>query len=336
MAHPSGVHDVDLTARRHRLQAGEPDHRAAALAPERLDRSEGLRARGRLALEVALELRRALADRLDDAVRDPGAPLPVVVHRGARLDAVALKARELVAEPLIHRLRARGGLLRDGALGVARGGLQDADGRAREVVEEPAGVVDRHGEVQVLPRLELGHRDAHHVPVGREDGSAARARGRGRAHLEELVALLLLPPAADDPGGDRVLQSQRTSDQHHGRADTHRIGVAQRQRREVEAGDLQHRDVAPLVLGQDLDLVVDVAGGELHPDVPGVPHDVVVRQDPAARVHDEAASLPRAGRRAHVEQHDRGSGVGGQLLERRLRALLGRWCPALPPLGALP
>ncbi len=108
-----------------------------------------------------------------------------------------------------------------------------------------------------------------------------------------------LPLAADDAGGDRLIEAERAADRQHPLADLQLVVVAETRRHQIARRLVEpdDRDVGLRVHPQRL-------GGELAPvaeghlDVGGARDDVAVGDDVAARVHHHArAGSPLRARR---------------------------------------
>jgi len=94
--------------------------------------------------------------------------------------------------------------------------------------------------------------------------------------------------AGDDAGGDRVAQAEGAADGDHPVADLQLVGVAQVDRGQLAlGGNLQERHVGLLVAADHLGRIGPLVG-QLHPDLGGVVHHVVVGEDVAVRADDEA------------------------------------------------
>ena len=135
-----------------------------------------------------------------------------------------------------------------------------------DLAERVLGGVDRHGEAQALAAAGGGldaFVDADDVAGGVDQGAAGVTgidRGVGLDGVQDGGAALRTEVAVDgrdDPRSERELESQGVADRYDGLADLDRVGVAHRQRIELEAGgiDGDHRHVG---------LRVDALDGALH------------------------------------------------------------------------
>src|SRR5262249_23994308 len=136
--------------------------------------------------------------------------------------------------------------------------------------------------------------DADDLALGVEQGTAGVAGIDGRVGLDEVVVGPLVDvPAdgADDADGDRVLEAERVADGDDPLADTEGVRITQLHRGQVFgiALDLDQRDVGLRVASRDLRLEL-LPVGQLHQDLVGVLDDVVVGEDVAAGVDDEAGA----------------------------------------------
>ena len=192
----------------------------------------------------------------------------------------------------------------------------DADGAAHDLVLRPdEHVVDvdddvgGHGKADALRAHRLGvdggiHADdlAGHV----DERTAGVARVDGGVRLDEPLELVdsavgagLVDGAVlggDDAGGDGLTEREWTADGEHPIANLGAVGVAHLDGRQARGGiDLDNGDVS---FGVDADNVgraavvgrIVAVGGELHVDLVGFVDDVVVGDDVAAGVHDEAGA----------------------------------------------
>ena len=94
---------------------------------------------------------------------------------------------------------------------------------------------------------------------------------------------------ADDAHRHGLADAERVADREHDVADADLVGVAERQRLQVGAVDLQHRQVARLVGADDLRLE-GAAVGQFDADLLGAVDHVVVGEDVAVRPDDDAGA----------------------------------------------
>ena len=132
-----------------------------------------------------------------------------------------------------------------------------------------------------------------------EQRAARVARVDRRVGLQEIVVaarverhvLLRAALGADDAGAHRVREAERIADRDDPVAHVDRVRVAEGQRAQVLRVDAHDGDVR-LRVGAD-DLAGELAlVGELDLDRVGPLDDVVVREDDAALVDDEARAQP--------------------------------------------
>ena len=144
-------------------------------------------------------------------------------------------------------------------------------------------------------------------------------RGIGLDHVGDLAAAAGRQPAlerADDAAGQRLIEPERIADRKRGLTDLEFGRTAQRHRRRQLTGipDPQHREV---IVGRDADDfgLRHLARGEANRNLAAVLDDVIVGDDMAAVVPDEA-------------------GAGGG--SRRLRPRPGDWRRRIAPRPAPP
>jgi hypothetical protein len=92
---------------------------------------------------------------------------------------------------------------------------------------------------------------------------------------------------ADDARGDRLAQAEGIADREDPLTNARAVRVAQPQRSKALGVDFDQREIARRVRMEDGSLQLAVVV-QPHPDPLGVPHEVVVRQDVAVGVDDEA------------------------------------------------
>ncbi len=228
----------------------------------------------------ARRIGRLTIDRGDDIARpQPGAlARPVALHGGdpdADI-AVPIGVRHLLqrrAEPAALDMPLVAQLGHDPAGDLGRDGEADADGGA-----------GRRGD---------GGIDAHHLALHVEHRTAGVAGVDRRVDLQEIVERAradIAPARRDDAGGDRAAEAERVAGAHHPVAHLDRAAVApadigQRGRR----GHLDQRHVGQIVHADHLGRQVGAVGQADH-DLVGAADHVIVRDDIAGRVDDEAGA----------------------------------------------
>jgi hypothetical protein len=97
---------------------------------------------------------------------------------------------------------------------------------------------------------------------------------------------------ADDPAREGVLEAERAADRDDGVSDQHGVRVGERKRVELRGGrvDLDHGEVGRGIGADDLGVIV-LSVPEAHGDRGCAVHDVLVRDDVALTVVDEAGAL---------------------------------------------
>ncbi len=169
--------------------------------------------------------------------------------------------------------------------------------------------VGRDGEADALPDGHDGGVDADHPPVQVEERTARVAGIDGGVGLDEALvgrhAQVLAPRRGDDADGDRAIQPERVADRDRPLADAQLVRIAQLRHRELALGlDLQHRQVGLGVAPRDLRLELPLVR-QPHLDLAGVLDQVVVGEDDAGLVDDDARALAAglaAGRRPLAEE----------------------------------
>ncbi len=137
------------------------------------------------------------------------------------------------------------------------------------------------------------------LPGQIDERSAAVARIDGGVGLQEILVHVHVQPGAplgaDDAVRDRTGQSEGRADRQHAIADLHRVGVAEFQRLKAGVLDIEHNDgdigaaIAADVLRRELAAVQQIDHGSLRPF-----DDVIIGDDDAGRIGDEAGAEPEA------------------------------------------
>ena len=139
--------------------------------------------------------------------------------------------------------------------------------------------------------------DADHVAAPVQQRPARVAVVDRRVGLDDVVDRVAVRcgdralDRADDPGGNRAVETERVADRDDGVAHLRRVGVAERERRQRARArvDLEDGEVARRI-GADDGRLHARAVREADPDLPGALDDVVVRDDVAGLVDDEAGA----------------------------------------------
>ena len=192
-----------------------------------------------------------------------------------------------------------------------------------DLVGDLGGVVARDGETDAGEALGVGavqRADAHELALGVDERAAGVARVDGgvdldqvgvervaRGALEELVAR----EGRDDALRDGLLEAEGAAHRHDPVADLQRRGVPDLHRGDAGAleVDLDHSDVGGGVGAHEGRVVALSVDG--HGDALGVLDHVVVGDDVAVRVVDDAGAQALAVARGHVDGHDGGQGLRG-------------------------
>ncbi len=153
--------------------------------------------------------------------------------------------------------------------------------------------------------------DADHFAVDIEQRASAIAAVDGRVGLQEALHLMaglveVAALGADDAGGHGLIQSEGRADGHRPIADFDGVGVADVERGELLAGvDLQNGQVELGICADQLSRIFGSVAGQGHLYAGGVLDHVVVGENVAVAVHDEARAealgAPRLLR--HVRHH---------------------------------
>src|SRR5262249_38263010 len=134
---------------------------------------------------------------------------------------------------------------------------------------------------------------AHDLAFQVDQRAPGISRVDGRIGLDEVVVTALADEpslGADDTRGDRMLEAEWVADGHHPFADAQLIGVAEGYSAEIgDVVDLDDGDIRLRVTAHDLRLVL-LFILELDDDFVGVLDDVVVGEDVAVAIDDEAGA----------------------------------------------
>jgi hypothetical protein len=167
---------------------------------------------------------------------------------------------------------------------------------AQDGLDDAAHQVDRDGEADALDARvpgDHGRVDADQL-AGRVDQRAAGvAEVDGGVGLDEVLEGGHAQPAAaggaDDPGGDRLAETERVADGQDGVADAQPVGAAERHHRQVRQLDGEHGEVRVRIdAHQPRRSLAAVA--QLDADLGGPGDDVVVGHDVALPVDDDAGA----------------------------------------------
>ena len=156
-------------------------------------------------------------------------------------------------------------------------------------------LVDRHGETDVAgPRADRGV-DADDLTASVDERSAAVPEVDGGVGLDVIVQARVEELAADEADhadGHRVHVPERVADGAHPLAHTELVGVPERRLRQIAAARNPHqRHVDGRIAADDL-RPERPAVRERHGDALGGVDDVMVRQDVAVAIDQEAAAGP--------------------------------------------
>jgi hypothetical protein len=165
---------------------------------------------------------------------------------------------------------------------------------ARAQLREDRGrAADRDGEADAARARADGRIDADDVAVGVDQRAAAVAeidRGVGLNVVVEAAVEELASEEADHADRHCVLVAERVADRADPLTHAERRRIAERRNRQTGlAVDFDHRDVG-VGVGADHPRTEAAAVGQLHGDPLGAVDDVIVRQDAAVGVDDEAAA----------------------------------------------
>jgi hypothetical protein len=214
--------------------------------------------------------------------------------------------------------------------------------RVHQLRHQVAQLVHRDREPDVLRVAADGGVDADHLSVRVEQGPARVARVDRRVRLYQVgqqhvaVRGLEVPVhGRDDPGAHAVAEPHRVADGDDRLADHQVAAVAQGQGLERPVAlDLQHRQVGLRVAADQVRVELPPVG-QLHLDLAGTVDNVVIGDEVAVLVDEEAAAQ-RVGRHAHdvaqlrpVPEQVEAAGQlpacdelrGGDVHHRRLRLL---------------
>jgi hypothetical protein len=143
--------------------------------------------------------------------------------------------------------------------------------------------------------------DKTSADVDERSAAAARIDRRVRLHVDHRrLRPQLAGDGADDPEGDRVVQTERAAEGEHELSGAQFVGVAEGQRRQVARVDFDHREIGLEIESDDLGIEAASAraqdraavGGErqLHADALRAAHDVRIGDDVAIGIDDHAGS----------------------------------------------
>ena len=186
------------------------------------------------------------------------------------------------------------------------------------VFEVLCGLVDGDGEADILGAENDRGVDADCLALQAHERAAGIARVDGRVGLDEAAEVLGVTlevgdrgdearEAGDDAGRDRVPEfSQGVPDRDYGLAEADRAGIAERERGEAAGVNLEDGDVVDRIAGKHPGYIALVARREDGVLGVRIHDDVLVRQDDARRIRDEARAaagpdLPRVGFRQAVD-----------------------------------
>ena len=189
-------------------------------------------------------------------------------------------------------------LHRDAEVGTGHPPLVD------QLVADPAGQVDRHGEgdpvVPPTPRRDGGV-DAHHLSLQVHQRAATVARVDGRVGLQEVFPLgdiRASPLRRDDARCHRRVQPERAADGQHPVTHLDHVAVAQRESWQgAIGGNPQDRDVG-LGIGANFGRHVLPSVGQSDQHAVGVGHHMVRRQDDPGGIDDEPGAASHGTRAA--------------------------------------
>ncbi len=177
---------------------------------------------------------------------------------------------------------------------------------SEQLLHDAAHEIDRYGEPETLGHgLVAGHAehrriDADELAACVDERSAGVAGVDGGVGLNEVLerrdAELPAARRADDAHGHRLAQAQRVADRENDVADLEGIRPAEADFGQVGQVDLQQRELGVGVRA-DQRGHGHAAVGQLHANLVGVANDVIVRDDVAGAVDDDAgAERPAAER----------------------------------------
>ncbi len=154
-----------------------------------------------------------------------------------------------------------------------------------------------------------------------DECAAGVAQVDGGIGLNEILeggeAELTAAGGADDALGHGLAQAVRITDGEHDIAHSQRIGAAHRHDRQIADRQIEDGDVGVRILADDGRLG-DAAIGQLHPDGIRARNHMLIGDDGALRIHDDAG--PQAALDALAVTRPI---IAEQLIERRRLAALG-------------
>jgi hypothetical protein len=175
------------------------------------------------------------------------------------------------ADPAAHDAAVREDFLHHAAHQIHRNG--DADALGAHLLTEHRGV------------------DAHELATRVDQRATGVADVDGRIGLDEAFvrrdAELRTARRADDAVRHRLREPERIADRQHRIADLQRVGTAELHHRQILECDLQHREIGVRIAPHHFGVRAATVG-ELHPDLIGLRHHVMIGDDVALPIDDDS------------------------------------------------